>query len=124
MKDLTVLILAAGKGTRMKSDQAKVLHPVGGLPMLEFVVRAAGRVSDDIRVVVGHQASTVQEAVQGVGFVLQDQQHGTGHAVMAARDVLIDKGGDLLVLPGDVPLIRPETLSAFCQFHRDSTVRF
>ena len=119
MNDLTVLILAAGKGTRMKSAKAKVLHAVGGLPIIEFVVRAARQVSEDVRVVVGHQAEAVRDAVQGVSFVNQTEQLGTGHAVMAARDELAEAARHLLILPGDVPLIRAATLEAFFEFHRE-----
>ncbi len=120
MPKLTVLILAAGEGTRMKSKKAKVLHHVGGLPMLEFVVRAAREVSDEIHVVVGHQGKAVQDAVDGVHFIQQEQQLGTGHAVMAARKSL-QNAGELLILPGDVPLIRSETLQRLADFNRDGS---
>ena len=120
MPKLTVLILAAGAGTRMKSKKAKVLHRVGGLPMLEFVVRAAREVSRELHVVVGHQANEVQAAVEGVHFIQQEQQLGTGHAVMAARESL-QNAGDLLILPGDVPLIGPATLLRLADFHREGS---
>ncbi len=116
MPNLSVLILAAGAGTRMKSRKAKVLHQVGGLPMLEWVVRSALAVSDDVHVVVGHQAEAVQASIEGVRFIQQKEQLGTGHAVMAARSSL-QGAGDLLILPGDVPLIRPETLRLLFDFH-------
>lgn len=103
----------------MNSSTAKVLHPVAGLPMIEFVCRAARQVSEDIRVVVGHQAEAVRNVVEGVSFVNQQEQLGTGHAVAAVRDVLPSPAGHLLILPGDVPLIRPETLKTFLQFHRE-----
>ena len=70
--------------------------------MLEFVVRAARSVSDEVHVVVGHQAQAVQAVVEGVHFIRQEQQLGTGHAVMAARESL-SNAGDILILPGDVP---------------------
>ena len=120
MPKLTVLILAAGAGTRMKSKKAKVLHQVGGLPMLEFVVRAARDVSPEVHVVVGHHANEVQDAVEGVQFIQQEQQLGTGHAVMAARESL-QNAGDLLILPGDVPLIGPATLRRLADFHREGS---
>ena len=120
MPKLTVLILAAGAGTRMKSKKAKVLHQVGGLPMLEFVVRAARDVSPEVHVVVGHHANEVQDAVEGVHFIQQEQQLGTGHAVMAARESL-QNAGDLLILPGDVPLIGPTTLRRLADFHREGS---
>jgi bifunctional UDP-N-acetylglucosamine pyrophosphorylase/glucosamine-1-phosphate N-acetyltransferase len=115
---VTALILAAGKGTRMNSNTAKVLHPVGGRPMLDYVVRSARQVSDNVHAVVGHQSEAVRGAVDGIGFIDQSEQLGTGHAVMAARDFLRGSGA-VLVLPGDVPLVRGETLQAFIDFHRD-----
>ena len=119
MSKLRTLILAAGKGTRMKSKTAKVLHPVGGLPMLEFVLRSARELSDDVRVVVGHQSDAVRDAFDGVMFIDQEKQLGTGHAVMAARDALADAEGNLLVLPGDDPMISAGTLRRFAAFHND-----
>ena len=104
----------------MKSKKAKVLHQVGGLPMLEFVVRAARDVSPEVHVVVGHHANEVQDAVEGVHFIQQEQQLGTGHAVMAARESL-QNAGDLLILPGDVPLIGPATLRRLADFHREGS---
>jgi bifunctional UDP-N-acetylglucosamine pyrophosphorylase/glucosamine-1-phosphate N-acetyltransferase len=117
MGRLSVLILAAGKGTRMKSGKAKVLHPVGGLPMLEHVVRAARKVSEDVSVVVGHQAEAVMAAMDGVDFVRQDRQLGTGHAVIAAKEA-IRQAREVLILPGDVPLVNPAVLRAFLDFYR------
>lgn len=111
----SAVILAAGKGTRMKSDLAKVLQPLAGRPMLHWVidaVRAAGW--PRIIVVVGHQADRVRASVAGMDDVIcveQAEQLGTGHAVMTAAEVI---AGDeeTLILPGDVPLLRPETLAA------------
>ncbi len=117
MRKLSVLVLAAGEGTRMKSRKAKVLHEVGGLPMLEFVLRAAREISEDIHVVVVHEAQAVRDAVDGVSFVSQEKQLGTGHAVMSARESL-SGAEDLLVLPGDVPLVQSHTLEALSDFHR------
>src|SRR5215831_734856 len=116
--NLRILILAAGKSTRMKSKSAKVLHRAGGMTLLERVVRAARVLSSDISVVVGHSADQVRAAVSGVKFVDQQQQLGTGHAVLVARENFSGFSGDLLVLPGDVPLIPGETLQAFVEFHR------
>jgi bifunctional UDP-N-acetylglucosamine pyrophosphorylase/glucosamine-1-phosphate N-acetyltransferase len=117
MGRLAVLILAAGKGTRMKSDRAKVLHPVGGLPMLEYVVRAARSVSHEVSVVVGYQAERVMASVGDVGFVRQARQLGTGHAVIAARRA-IEGASEVLILPGDVPLVSAGVLGAFVDFYR------
>ena len=119
MNNLRILILAAGKGTRMKSRKAKVLHPVGGATLVGHVLRAALPVSGNVSVVVGHQADQLKTLLQGVTFVDQTEQLGTGHALMCARESLGDFTGDLLVLPGDVPLIRPETIQEFVRFHHD-----
>ena len=119
MNDLRILILAAGKGTRMKSRKAKVLHSVGGATLVEHVLRAVQPISREILVVVGHQADEVKASVAGVLFVDQQEQLGTGHAVMCAREALSGFKGDLLVLPGDVPLIRTETIQEFVRFHRE-----
>ncbi len=118
MNDPAVLILAAGKGTRMRSSRAKALHPVGGVPMLECVVRSVRKLGGGVHVVVGHQADAVRKSVRDVSFIDQGELLGTGHAVAAARDALAGAPGPILVLPGDVPLIRHETLAAFCAFHR------
>src|SRR5690348_7313159 len=110
MDDLRILILAAGKSTRMKSKMAKVLHRAGGLTLLEHVLRAARSASTDVRVVVGHQADKVKALFPEIVFIDQKEQLGTGHAVMMAREQFAGYGGDLLVLAGDAPLVRPETI--------------
>ena len=123
---LNVLILAAGLGTRMKSERAKVLHEIGGLPLIIYVCRTARTLEPEgIYVVVGHQAAEVEKAVQNemgdlAGFVMQTEQRGTGHAVMAARAQLAGSNSLVLVLPGDVPFIRSETLEAFIENHKSS----
>ena len=115
-----VAIMAAGKGTRLRSKRPKVLHEIGGKPLLTHVIYAAAQIVSprDIVVIVGHEADKVRDAVAstGVRFALQAQQLGTGHAMMVAREEL--QGYDaLLVLSGDVPLIRPETIAAVRDFH-------
>src|ERR1051326_1158260 len=111
---VTVVILAAGLGTRMKSRKAKVLHRAGGKPLVQHVVDAALALAppERIFVVVGHQAEQVRRAVTtpGVGFIEQAEQKGTGHAVLVGRDVLAPLDGHLMILYGDCPLLRPETL--------------
>ena len=109
-------ILAAGKGTRMKSDLPKVLHSVAGRPMLHWVIEAAHQAGcDRVLVIVGHGADEVKEATaeiaasHGVDWVLQEQQLGTGHALAQVEPHLAG-GGTVLVLSGDVPLVRPATL--------------
>lgn len=114
MPPLAVIILAAGKGTRMKSDLHKVLHPVGGLSMVGHVLAAADALSAQRRVVV---VGSLKEQVEGaVGdhaiIALQEPQLGTGHAVLAAREAMAGFSGDVLILYGDVPMVRPETLRA------------
>jgi bifunctional UDP-N-acetylglucosamine pyrophosphorylase/glucosamine-1-phosphate N-acetyltransferase len=112
--------MAAGKGTRLKSQLPKVLHEVGGKPLLEHVIRAAVRVvaAKDVYAIIGHEAERVQAAMQhtGVNFVLQPEQRGTGHALMVAREAL--SGYDhVIVLSGDAPLITPETIGHLRNFH-------
>jgi bifunctional UDP-N-acetylglucosamine pyrophosphorylase/glucosamine-1-phosphate N-acetyltransferase len=111
---VTVVILAAGLGTRMKSRKAKVLHRAGGKSLVEHVVDTALTFTPAKRifVVVGHQADAVRSAVStpGIGFIEQPEQKGTGHAVMVGREQLAGLGGYLMVLYGDCPLLRPETL--------------
>src|SRR6266850_1107236 len=119
MENLRVLILAAGKSTRMKSKYAKVLHRVGGRTLIEHVLQAARSVSADIWIVVGHTADKVKALIAEAKFVAQKEQLGTGHAVMAAREPFAGYAGDVLVLPGDVPLVSAGTLEAFIKFHRD-----
>jgi bifunctional UDP-N-acetylglucosamine pyrophosphorylase / glucosamine-1-phosphate N-acetyltransferase len=123
---LTVLILAAGLGTRMKSSRAKVLHELGGLPLITYVCRAAESLEPErIYVVVGHQADEVEKAVrtqinERAAFVTQREQRGTGDAVMAAQAELENNDTVVLVLSGDVPLIRAATLTDFLAQHRNS----
>ena len=111
---VTVVILAAGLGTRMKSRQAKVLHRAGGKALVEHVVDTALQVAPAGRifVVVGHQTEDVRRAVAtpGIGFIEQKEQKGTGHAVLTGRQALASLDGYLLVLYGDCPLLRAETL--------------
>jgi len=119
---LTAIIMAAGKSTRMKSRLPKPLHLLCGKPLLSYLLdacRSAG-VARTI-VVVGHEAERVQEVFRGrCEFALQEEQLGTGHAVMSARPLLNDYGGDLLVLPGDTPLIGGETLRKLAEHHYSS----
>ncbi len=119
---LAVAVLAAGKGTRLKSKRPKVLHTVGGKPLLEHVLAAASAVAppEDTYVVIGHQAEAVRAAVAGRGvyFVEQTEQKGTGHAIQQALPAL--EGYDaLLVLSGDVPLLKPETIRHLITFHQE-----
>ena len=116
-----IVIMAAGKGTRLKSKRAKVLHQVGGKPLVAHVITAASSIADprDIYVVIGHQAEEVRAAIghTGVQFVLQEDQRGTGHAIMCARSQ-VQQYDNILVLSGDVPLIQPETVRRLRDFHQ------
>jgi bifunctional UDP-N-acetylglucosamine pyrophosphorylase/glucosamine-1-phosphate N-acetyltransferase len=118
---LAVVIMAAGKGTRLKSQRPKVLHEIGGKPLLAHVIAAASKIvaPAEIIVVIGHQAEKVRAAVAatGVGFVEQAEQLGTGHAIQCAR-AAIEGFENILVLSGDVPLIRAETIEQLRGFHR------
>jgi bifunctional UDP-N-acetylglucosamine pyrophosphorylase/glucosamine-1-phosphate N-acetyltransferase len=119
--DLAIVILAAGKGTRLKSSLAKVLHRAGGRSLIENVVRACAPLkAKKTVVVVGHQAEQVTAVVEPLGAetVLQQPQHGTGHAMQVARRTL-GKAKFAVVLPGDAPLIRPETLQGLVAAHRN-----
>jgi bifunctional UDP-N-acetylglucosamine pyrophosphorylase/glucosamine-1-phosphate N-acetyltransferase len=112
--------MAAGKGTRLKSHLPKVLHEVGGKPLLEHVIRAAVRIipATDVYAIIGHEAERVSAAMQhtGVNFVLQAEQRGTGHALMVAREAL--EGYDhVIVLSGDAPLITSDTITHLRDSH-------
>ncbi len=118
-----VAILAAGKGTRLKSRHPKVLHEIAGQPLLAHVAAAAMRVvaPQNIFAIIGHEADRVEDALRssGINFVRQTEQLGTGHAIMQARSAL-QSFAHVLVLSGDVPLIRPQTIEQVRNFHIDS----
>ncbi len=120
-RKLLALVLAAGKGTRFKSDKVKVLHPMLGKPMINVVVDCMFALKPDtVYVVVGHQKDEVMQAEYSkpVKFIHQKQQRGTAHAVLAAKKVLQShKEKDLLVINGDLTLIRPETLKSMIKKH-------
>ncbi|MEJ2720818.1 MAG: NTP transferase domain-containing protein [bacterium] len=119
------VILAAGKGTRMPSDIPKVMHDIGGRPMVLHVIDTIRRVcGNQIYLVVGYMAEKVVAAVEadagsrdGVRFVYQRQQLGTGHAVLQCEDALAGFDGTVIVLNGDVPCLRWETIRAFVEYH-------
>jgi len=120
-----IAIMAAGKGTRLKSRRPKVLHEIGGQALLLHVIAAAKTVvaPEHIYCIVGHEADRVKAAVapSGVKFVMQEEQRGTGHALQMVKAYFALTGEavpkHLLVLSGDVPLIRPETIAAICDLH-------
>jgi bifunctional UDP-N-acetylglucosamine pyrophosphorylase/glucosamine-1-phosphate N-acetyltransferase len=121
---LAVAVLAAGKGTRMKSDLPKVLQPLAGATLVERVLRSCEPLAPERRLlIVGHQAERVEQSLAhhaGLEFVLQQPQNGTGHAVQQLIAPLNGFEGDLLVLNGDVPLIQPHTLAELLEAHRRS----
>ena len=114
--------MAAGKGTRLKSKLPKVLHEVGGKPLLAHVIASATSVvpAADVYAIIGHEANRVQSSVAdtGVKFILQAEQRGTGHALMVARDAL-SSYDHVVVLSGDAPLITPQTIARLLNFHLD-----
>ena len=124
MADLHVVILAAGKGTRMKSALPKVLHRVAGLPMIEHVLDAAAALAPrSTTLVVGHQAEAVRAALAGhagLQFVVQEPQLGTAHALLTTEPVLKNATGTLVLLSGDVPLLSAKTLKTLLDRHQST----
>ena len=126
MPELGVILLAAGQGTRMKSALPKVLHPLGGKPLFLHALGTAQRLYPArVAVIIGHGAEVVRRAysgddANGVDWLVQEQQLGTGHAVLCAKDAFRNFSGDVLILSGDVPLIRECTLQALVEHHRST----
>ncbi len=121
VRDIAAVILAAGQGKRMHSDLPKVLHQIDGRPMVAYVIESVLALGPDkVVVVTGHQAERVEAACAGTGvaFARQTQQLGTGHAVMQALPLLESYQGTIVVLNGDVPGLRTETMRAFIAYHR------
>jgi bifunctional UDP-N-acetylglucosamine pyrophosphorylase/glucosamine-1-phosphate N-acetyltransferase len=121
MPAVHVVVLAAGKGTRMKSARPKVLHQVAGLPMIEHVLDAADVLNpDSVAIVVGHQSDSVRGALatrRGLDFVVQEPQLGTAHALLTAEPLLAGRRGTLVLLSGDVPALSASTLEALLTTH-------
>src|SRR3954463_10227967 len=123
-RKVAIAILAAGKGTRLNSKDPKVLHRIGGKPLLEHVIAAAVQVAQPstIFAIVGHEEARVRAAVEhtGVRFISQPEQRGTGHALICSQPAL--RGYDnIIVLSGDVPLIQPKTIHNLLDFHRNKS---
>ena len=123
MGRLKAIILAAGQGTRMKSNVPKVLHKIIDKTMVEYVIESARNAGvEDICVIVGHQSAMVKSVIkdrcEGVSFALQKEQLGTGHAVKQAGDFISE--GNILVLCGDTPLITEDTLKKVVKEHTDN----
>ena len=119
--DLAVIILAAGLGTRMKSNKAKVLHEILGKPMVMYVVEVAKKIAgDNVVLVVGNQAEKVRKVVSeqtNVLFALQEEQLGTGHAVLCAIPQIPSHVREVVILCGDVPLLTEKTLTGLFEDH-------
>ncbi|MBI2835370.1 MAG: bifunctional UDP-N-acetylglucosamine diphosphorylase/glucosamine-1-phosphate N-acetyltransferase GlmU [Acidobacteria bacterium] len=124
MSDLHVVVLGAGKGTRMKSDRPKVLHRVGGIPMIEHVLRTIQPLNPvSATVVVGHMANMLRAALAGwpgLQFALQEPQAGTAHALLQTKRLLEGKAGCVVLLSGDVPLLRTTTIEKLVKVHRQT----
>lgn len=117
MQKFKAVILAAGQGTRMKSNKPKVMHEIMGKPMVNYVVESAKEAgADEVIVVTGHKGEIVRENINGVLFAQQDKQLGTGHAVMVAEELIGDEG-NVIILYGDTPLITSNTLKNFINYH-------
>jgi bifunctional UDP-N-acetylglucosamine pyrophosphorylase/glucosamine-1-phosphate N-acetyltransferase len=121
LNETATIILAAGKGKRMKSELIKVLHPLMGIPMLSYPIEVAKKLdSKRIILVVGHQGELIEERFKdkGLVFIEQKEQLGTGHAVMCTKDAMKDFKGDVLILCGDVPLVKENTITELIEVHR------
>lgn len=124
MKKLASIVLAAGKGTRMKANKPKVVFPLAGKPMINRVLETARKIDSDlITVVVGYKKDEViatTEHNEKIKFVVQVEQNGTGHAVMVTEEQFKDFEGDVFILCGDVPLLRHQTLEKMLDHHREN----
>jgi len=124
MPAIAAIILAAGKGTRMKSDKAKVIFELAGKSLIERVVETTLKLDcEKVCVVVGHRKETVigiLDAYPNLVFADQNEQHGTGHAVMVAKECFKEYAGDILILAGDVPLLKAETLTQLKEHHQQT----
>ena len=124
MKKLSIIILAAGEGTRMKSSLPKVMHKLSGKSLVKWVVDASHKLNPDkICVIVGYGADRIKEELNEskLLFAVQEKQLGSGHALNQAAKQFKSYKGDILVLCGDVPLISPETLQALVELHRKNS---
>tara|TARA_B100000959_G_scaffold181198_1_gene189545 strand:- start:909 stop:1646 length:738 start_codon:yes stop_codon:yes gene_type:complete len=120
---MIIIILAAGKGTRMRSETAKVLHILHGKPLLKYVIDLAYKIKPDrIFVVVGFQKEEVKKnfVSENIEFIDQEEQLGTGHAVMQTKSFLANFKGDVLVLSGDVPFLKESTVNEMIRNHRSN----
>lgn len=117
---LKTLILAAGKGTRMKSDLPKVLHKVNGKPMLHKILDVVNFLQPEENILIlGYKREEILSTLENCSYVVQEEQLGTGHAILQAKEKLKDYHGDIMVLCGDTPLLREETLQKLYQYHKE-----
>lgn len=117
---LKTLILAAGKGTRMKSDLPKVLHKVNGKPMLHKILDVVNFLQPEENILIlGYKREEILSTLENCSYVVQEEQLGTGHAILQAKEKLKDYRGDIMVLCGDTPLLREETLQQLYQYHKE-----
>lgn len=124
MTELLSIILAAGKGSRMKSDKIKVLHPVAGKAIIQHVISTLEGLNSKIVNVIGHQKEAVQKELEGLdnwdlNYVIQSEQLGTGDAVRQANDFIKDHAGPVLILYGDTPLLKKESITEFVKIHKE-----
>ena len=119
---LKTLILAAGKGTRMKSEMPKVIHKVNGIPMISKIIDVLSGLSPEENILIlGHKKDEVLKVVgENCDYVLQTEQLGTGHAVIQAKEKLQNYDGDVMILCGDTPLLKESTLKSLYQYHKES----
>ena len=119
---LKTLILAAGKGTRMKSDMPKVIHKVNGIPMITKIIDTLSGLNPEENILIlGHKKEEVLKVVgENCDYVLQTEQLGTGHAVIQAKEKLKGYDGDVMILCGDTPLLRESTLKSLYDYHKES----
>lgn len=119
--NLKALVLAAGKGTRMKSELPKVIHKVNGIPMVKKILNELDALQTEENILIlGHKKEVVLEELGDVKYVVQEEQLGTGHAIMQAKELLQDYDGDVIILCGDTPLLRHETLKRMYEAHKKS----
>lgn len=129
-KKLATVIMAAGKGKRMRNpDKSKVMYELRGKPLIQYVVELSEKINSEMIIpIVGHQKQSVidflktqfPESISKIRFAHQDEQLGTGHAVMKTKDHLENFNGDVLILSGDVPMLKYETVASFVKFHNDN----
>lgn len=118
---LKALILAAGKGTRMKSELPKVIHTVNGIPMVQKIIKELEKINIEENILIlGHKKEEILKKIGEVSYVVQEEQLGTGHAIMQAKEKLKDYEGDVMILCGDTPLLKSSTLENMYNYHKNN----